>query len=79
MNPDYFAFSDNRQILGDIDGIDVILQQLAVRFYNFIIKKKMRRNNYIISKQIMTQILGKNAFYFSICKTESKYIISSMY
>ena len=39
MNPDYFAFSDNRQILGDIDGIDVILQQLAVRFYNFIFKK----------------------------------------
>ena len=28
---DLFALiSDNRQILGDIDGIDVILQQLAV-------------------------------------------------
>ena len=79
MNPDYFAFSDNRQILGDIDGIDVILQQLAVRFYNFIIKKIMRRNNYVLPKQIMTQIFGKNAFYFCICKTESKWIISSMY
>ncbi len=32
-------FSDNRQILGEIDGIDILLQQLAVSFLNFFLLK----------------------------------------
>ena len=34
----YIAFSENRQTLGEVDGIDVLLQQLAVSFLTHLLK-----------------------------------------
>lgn len=39
---------ENRQLLGEIDGIDILLQQLAVRLFAHTCKKTNKKNTPVI-------------------------------